>query len=225
MIVLVSDFDETFYTEDYLINIKLINDFVAAGNVFIIATGRNINHLVQGIDGHEINYSYLICNDGGIIFNRQFHILKRTDINPKYVEDIFNLTSLVCDRVEVDTSANLVNYPTTPANAILGRFNDEKRASDILDQIMSKYPLVHGYLSENWINITNHLVNKANGIKFICEQEGYDNVYVTGDGINDLSMFENYPGIALSNSNILLKTKAITTVRDFKEVITYLTNI
>ena len=40
MKIVVSDFDNTFFTDKYLENIDIINDFVNKGNKFVIATGR-----------------------------------------------------------------------------------------------------------------------------------------------------------------------------------------
>ena len=40
MKILVSDFDNTFYTQKIEENVKLVNQFREKGNVFIIATGR-----------------------------------------------------------------------------------------------------------------------------------------------------------------------------------------
>ena len=67
MKVLVSDFDNTLFTDDYQLNIKKINEFVDKGNLFIIATGRNYNQLKSDIKGKNIKYSYLICEDGAKI--------------------------------------------------------------------------------------------------------------------------------------------------------------
>ena len=56
MKILISDFDKTFYTENYDNNIKLINEFVNAGNKFVIATGRPLYFLEPSIEGKNINY-------------------------------------------------------------------------------------------------------------------------------------------------------------------------
>ena len=54
MKILISDFDKTFYTENYDNNIKLINEFVNAGNKFVIATGRPLYFLEPSIEGKNI---------------------------------------------------------------------------------------------------------------------------------------------------------------------------
>ena len=70
MKILISDFDKTFYTENYDNNIKLINEFVNAGNKFVIATGRPLYFLEPSIEGKNINYYNLICSDGTVIFDK-----------------------------------------------------------------------------------------------------------------------------------------------------------
>ena len=39
MKILVSDFDKTLFTDEYELNIELVNKFISEGNIFIIATG------------------------------------------------------------------------------------------------------------------------------------------------------------------------------------------
>ena len=60
MKILISDFDKTFYTENYDNNIKLINEFVNSGNKFVIATGRPLYFLEPSIEWKNINYYNLI---------------------------------------------------------------------------------------------------------------------------------------------------------------------
>ena len=48
--IIVSDFDNTFFTDSYKKNIELVNDFVNKGNIFIIATGRPIYLLLNDLD-------------------------------------------------------------------------------------------------------------------------------------------------------------------------------
>ena len=45
-------------------NIEAIKKFVDNGNMFIIATGRNLHQLLNDLVGYEIPVSYYICNDG-----------------------------------------------------------------------------------------------------------------------------------------------------------------
>ncbi len=81
MKILISDFDKTFYTENYDNNIKLINEFVNAGNKFVIATGRSYTSIKKEINKYNIPYNYLICNNGSVIFNEQDEIIYKYPIS------------------------------------------------------------------------------------------------------------------------------------------------
>ena len=47
-------------------------------NKFVIATGRSIYQLRKVIDNYEIFADYYICNDGGVIFDKDFNALSGT---------------------------------------------------------------------------------------------------------------------------------------------------
>ena len=91
MNLLVSDFDKTFFTSDYVKNIKIVNDFVDNNNIFVIATGRNVSHLLTDIINVNLKYKYLICNDGGIIYNSDLKEIFRKDISKKSLNIIINI--------------------------------------------------------------------------------------------------------------------------------------
>ncbi len=224
MKVIVSDFDFTFFTDEYLENIRLINDFVAKGNMFIIATGRNLTHLKKDIKGFNINYEYLICNDGGIIFDKNGNIIYQKDINPDIVESIFNV--LNNDKnIKVSYVDDSVNYTTdtkSKANAIIGSYIDSKLASNTLSKIVKEYNQVHGYLSDNWINITDISVNKANGVEYLKNYLNIDqdNIYTIGDNVNDIQMLNNYHGYLIeSNLNLICGEGVVKSFKDLIKII------
>lgn len=204
MKLLASDFDKTFFTEDYLKNIKKVNEFVDKGNIFIIITGRNITKLEEYIKGYNIKYNYLICNNGGIIFDNQNKVIYRKDIDPLLVKpilDILNNDSNISYTV-IDNSKEYVADPNELANIILARPYDMAKADDLLKYIMDKFPDVHGYSSAHWINITNKEVSKGKTLKYIQNLLNIptENIYTIGDNNNDISMNKIYNGYAMENS-------------------------
>ncbi|MDD2519156.1 MAG: HAD-IIB family hydrolase [Bacilli bacterium] len=224
MKVIVSDFDLTFFTDEYLENIRLVNEFVAKGNMFIIATGRNITHLKKDIKGFNINYEYLICNDGGIIFDKSDNIIYRKDITQDLVEPIFNI--LNSDKniraSYIDDSTSYKTDPNTKANAIIGSYIDSKLASNTLSEIEEKHDLVHGYLSDNWINITDVSVNKASAIEYLKNYLNIDHnhIYTIGDNINDIEMLNAYHGYLIeSDLNLVCGEGVVKSFKDLIEII------
>jgi 5-amino-6-(5-phospho-D-ribitylamino)uracil phosphatase len=222
MKVLVSDFDNTFYPDNYLDNIKEANRFVNLGNVFILATGRNIKSLLRNIETFNINYSYLICNDGATIFDKDKKLIKSTNIENNIAIKVFEYLKLFYDQVYYDNEYELVLEIPSKVNGIVARFTEAKVAHNVLKIIEKEYPSVHGYLSENYINITSIDASKANAINYLELLNDYRQVFVTGDKINDISMFKNYYGISLANSIPELKELAKEHVDDFIDVVSIL---
>ena len=91
MRVVVSDFDNTIYNENYLKNIDLIKDFIARKNKFIIATGRNLSSLLKEIDKFNLDIEYYICNDGAVIYDKYKNIVYRMDIDSYIAKNIFEM--------------------------------------------------------------------------------------------------------------------------------------
>jgi len=78
MDLLVTDFDGTFYDNNYENNIKFIESL---SNInFVIATGRNFPSLKKDL---KIKCDYYICNDGGYILDKDYNLIYRNHINKK----------------------------------------------------------------------------------------------------------------------------------------------
>ena len=226
MKILASDFDKTLFTKDYLKNIRKINEFVDKGNIFIIVTGRNITHLKPDIKGYNLKYDYLICNDGGIIFDKNNKVIFRKDIDPSLVKTIYDILEEEENMifVAIDNSIAYVNDTKDLANAIIGIPKDVEKAYNLLQDILNKFPNVHGYISDRWLNITNKEVNKGNSLKYIQKllDVPNDDIYTIGDNINDISMNQLYNGYAMEHSHselIKISKGTIKSVSDLIDVI------
>ncbi|MDD4718585.1 MAG: HAD-IIB family hydrolase [Bacilli bacterium] len=224
MKVLVSDFDDTLFTKDYIKNIKKINEFVNNGNMFIIATGRNLNQLLKDIEGRNINFSYLICNDGGTIFDKDLNLVSRIDIDPQIAE--YLLEELNNDnnisKVLVDNGFHYFEHTDVLNNALIGRYIDKDKAQTRIDELMSKYDNINAYLSHNWINIGNKKISKGNAIKYLEEllNLNKNHIYTVGDNINDISMNEMFNGYYIeNNSQPELIEVSIGSAKSVKELI------
>jgi 5-amino-6-(5-phospho-D-ribitylamino)uracil phosphatase len=222
MKVLVTDFDFTFYPDNYLDNIKEANRFVALGNIFIIATGRNARSLFERIKTYNIHYSYLICNDGAVIYDKNHQMIRHLIIDNETAFKVSDYLKLYYDQVYFDNGHDLVYDTKDNISGIVARFNDVDEANNVLHAIEKEYPNVHGYLSDNYINITHIDATKASAIKYLELLNNYSQIYVTGDKINDLSMFQNYYGISIANSIPELKELAREHVDDFIDVVSIL---
>ena len=226
MKILVSDFDGTFFDNNYLKNIERINNFVDEGNIFVIATGRSVNNLKVDIQDYDIKYSYLICSDGASIYDSKHNNLYSCDID----RDLINP---ICEYLESDSNISLTliendNFVSgTNANSIAGKFVDRNLAEVLLKNLKLKFPQISAYLSENYINIRNKKVSKAKSIDFLINSFDFDieNIYTVGDGINDLEMLSRFNSFTFNHVNDDLKNVCNKCCENFCEVLDILDKI
>lgn len=218
MKILVSDFDATLLNSYYEDNIKCVKKFIKDGNKFIIATGRNIGSIKKELEKVNLKCDFYICKDGSAIYDHNFKLIYRKDIDLNTSKMIINdLLKYNCEVYIDDTNNYLKDYEVS-ANAVICKISDRKKAKYLLNKITKKYPNIFGYLSRSWINITNVCNSKSNGIKFLIENYNLEGKIITvGDAVNDISMIEEFDGYIMKNNTIKIKTDKIVT--NFKELI------
>jgi len=213
MKILATDFDNTLFNgNDYIKNIRYVNQFVDNGNIFAIITGRYRDSLLKDIKDTGLKYSYLICNDGGIIFDRDLNVLYQCNINKDTSYDIATLyeQSRFLSDWYIDTGITITKDKDSIANGLIGRFNNRDEAVKLLNLIKDKHCDVDGYVSERWINITDKSVNKGSGIKHLADIVAVPekDVYTIGDNINDVPMSNyDFNSYRMTESVIQLSSK------------------
>lgn len=209
MKLLVSDFDGTlFYPFDLEIfykNIEKIRDFVNAGNMFVIATGRDLESLNSVIEGLEIPYSFIACNDGSIIYDKNKKIIFQNDIDENIVKEIYDLLDKSGNFFKITFNDNYGEVVSVEGsvNGIVGKFYDYEKALEISKYITKKYNTVYAYVMENYLCVRRRETNKGEAVKFLINKYidvHYENIYVVGDHINDISMFKMFNGYAVINA-------------------------
>jgi HAD superfamily hydrolase (TIGR01484 family) len=225
MKLLATDFDVTLFDKNnFNKNIEYVNKFVDEGNVFAIVTGRYLDNLLDDIKKYDLHYSYLICNDGGIIFDKDLNVLYRKDIPQAIsikIADIYKDSSCLFYWYN-DTGIGVTKDKNKISNGLIGKFNDRIKAQRLLDDIKSQYNEIGGYLSNTWINITEKSVNKGYGIKILADVLNINgkNVYTIGDNINDISMSNyNFNCYCMKNSIPELKNVTIKSYNAVYELI------
>lgn len=206
MNLLVTDFDGTFYDENYEKNIELIKNIKNID--FVIATGRNYPSLKKDL---KINCKYYICNDGGYILDENNNLLYRNYIDNKTVKIIYDriiklgYTDYFFDNIN-EFSYEIIN----DINKISVKIKDDKVKDDI-KYILKDLNDVYAYISTNWINILSIDSKKGNAIDFITNLKRYDNIYVIGNDINDYDMLKKYNGYFVSKE----KNNKFNTIKNF----------
>ena len=223
MKILISDFDKTFYTENYDNNIKLINEFVNAGNKFVIATGRPLYFLEPSIEGKNINYYNLICSDGTVIFDKNNKILFQEVIKK---ETIQTLIEKIRNNPHISDYYLNTAYENTKdinviANGFLGVPIDRDESQKFIDKLPEIDENIKGYLSYKWINIISKNASKSSAIKKLIEINNwnYEDIYVAGDYYNDIEMNKDYQSFCFDFSPEELKKVSNYVVKDFSDIL------
>lgn len=214
MKIIISDFDNTFYDDSYEKNIDEIKKFINDGNIFIIATGRNINQLKKDLDINNISCKFYICNDGATIYDNNLNLIYYKNIEIDIAKSIYEFLIKNNDICEVysDSIDKYTDKIADRCNKIIAKPKNRKSAKLVLNELLNKYSSINGYISENWININDYNVSKGNAINFLINQYklNKDSIYTIGDNINDISMMENFNSYAILNEpNIEYKSKYI----------------
>lgn len=208
MKILVSDFDGTLFTteEQTRKNCMAIEQFQKEGNLFVIATGRNLSSLLRVTKEYHISYDYLICNDGTMLFDRNHNCLSTVYIPLECNQKIMTLIEEDDPYVTwyLDTGNGYTNDPFLLANKCIVKLQDREKAQKLLFKIEAEVPEIHGYISENWLNLFPSATNKSKGIKKLLEfiKISPDLVYTIGDNYNDEAMLKDYHGYVIEHSFI-----------------------
>ena len=157
MNLLVSDFDDTIYDENYEKNINFINSL--NNYHFVIATGRNFKSLKTDL---KLKCKYYICNDGGYILDENENIIYNNYINNESLKLIYKRMK------ELEYSDYFFDYINDFGTEIKSKVN--KLSIRIKNNIPEKdliYMLngikdVYGYVSSNWINIHCIYISRKN---------------------------------------------------------------
>jgi len=210
MNLIVSDFDGTFFDENYLKNIEFIKSLNDEYD-FVIATGRNYDFLKKDL---KIECKYYICNDGGYILDSNKNVIYNT-----YISD--STIKIIDERIKklnyTDYFYDYINHFDKKINHNINKVSIKIKNDNSIDDL--KYLIkdlndVYAYISTKWINILSISSKKENAIDFILKSNNYKNVYVIGNEINDYGMLKKYNGYLISNT----KNEEYKTINNFLDL-------
>lgn len=198
MNLIVSDFDGTFFDDNYEKNIEFINSCRDKNN-FVIATGRNFNYLKTDL---KIKCDYYICNDGGYILDSKENIIYKNIIEPKTVNEIYSrILKLNYKEYYFDNIISATSRPTDNIDKIFIRLEGLNNIKENIKYLIDGLDDIYAYKSTNWINIMSINSNKDKAIDYLVEHNNFDNVYVIGNDVNDYAMIKRYNGYLITNKS------------------------
>lgn len=208
MRVIASDFDNTLYVKDEIEmkkNISSVKKFINNGNIFMIITGRSFSNIKKVLTELDIPYSYLICQDGANIFDKDDNCIKSTLLNKnksqildKYMKENnldYSFESAFNDDDIID---NAVKITVT-----LSGMEDAKK---VLEEIKENTKVsFYGYVSTKHINIIDDYVNKSYALNYLKDNNYINNkIEVIGDDVNDFEMLSNFDGVVMETHDQIL---------------------
>ena len=114
MKILASDYDGTLRTEELVdINdVHAIHEFRAAGNMFGLVTGRSMESIQTEIQKNKIEFDFIVANNGGVIYDRDFQRLQvlYMDFN-KALDIIAYIKPWIVYRMLSMTASTGLNFP------------------------------------------------------------------------------------------------------------------
>lgn len=205
MYLLATDYDGTLKKNNHslYLNLDAIDRFRNQGNKLAIVTGRSFSSIKKEILNYDINYDYVSCNNGLIVFDNNDNIINRKTLDNK-------IANIILDELEKDDSVVHINTygdyeKVNNINNILEfsvRFKSRRQALLFKKYIEDKLKEVRCINFENRLFIGSD-ITKKDAVSFIHNLENIDKikVYTIGDDINDLEMLKEFNGYKIFNTN------------------------
>ena len=213
MKMFASDYDGTFFkwstsgvSDSIEENIRQVELWRAAGNLFVFATGRSISQMAL-FTPRGISYDYLIGLNGAVIVSAKTEPIIEEAISPSVAKEIMTL---------LKSEANIYDY-----SAIYGKKDGPSQISFTMNSpddaikfasfFNSKFDgKAIAFSNERHIDINAQGISKATGVARIAELHniGNDNIYAMGDSYNDIPMLSAYTGFTLPEASDVVKAKA-----------------
>lgn len=236
MKILASDYDGTFRVDNVVTkeNIEAVHAWRKAGNAFGMVSGRSMESIRKEIEEHGIEVDFVVGNNGGVIYSKEFEELKsyyipfekakeiisylRREVCISYVlNNGYHRCKVVLDETAEDKKYAQMNMTLSEADIL-----KEKRIAQIVASIekpedterIANYINAHfkgyacGYRNINCVDITPYGVSKSTGLSYMVKklQVLLKDVYAIGDSFNDIPMLDTFHGIAMQQAPMQVKS-------------------
>lgn len=225
--LLVSDYDNTyemhFGNKDlkkiFELNYKAIKKFRKSNNLFAIATGRHFDAIKKTIDEKQLEFDYLIANNGAEVYDKNCNLLFSISIDDESLAKIKMLGQL-----DIYYRSPHKSEKITSINIYFSRIRTFEKVRGYIETNLDNCAVEYKYPK---IKIVNKVCNKVIGIQVIQKIESLnsDDIYTIGDDMNDLNMIKEYNGYSLLEAKPEVQRCALKNYERLEELINYLNNI
>lgn len=222
MKLLVSDFDGTYYTNetDIYLNNKSINNWIDNHNIFMLSSGRSFKSLKEMTKKYNINYQYLSCCDGSILYDKNDKIIIKYPLNPNIINKFLNLKNYAkIERIQFSYPDDY--YSKKKDDELIG-LNLVIKNEYVTEKFLKEFNLLKDKYQEfdflayshdeiTFFCLKNKGINKSSTIKYLQDKLNlnYHDIYVFGDNQNDYEMLKHYQGYYIGNANSDIKNICI----------------
>ncbi len=205
--MLVSDYDDTFKTTklSFKNNIKGVKRFRDKGNLFVIATSRDHKSMLEEVKQHGIEYDYLSCLDGEIIYDKNNHIIYNNGIDKISQQQIENLDKkikIIDTIIPVKSEEEVLYYNIRPK--LFVKTDEIKKELDLMENIRYRHLL-------NLYQVQPNNIDKVKSVRFLTKRCNIrdEDVFTIGDMMNDYQMIKDYNGFTVYFSSPKLNKKSL----------------
>ncbi len=239
--IVFSDYDGTIYIEENEMekNVKAIEKYRKLGGKFIIVTGRSKNSIDGVIRKYNIQYDYLILNNGSIIFDNKGNKIYEEFIKPeisskiiKYLKNKSNIEILYYDENDK------VKYTNQELLKIRIKTKNRETVKEIekeINQLFKDEVIAHASFPTIYYENINYdhtdivsikagkerAINELLKILNIKKEE----VVTVGDGRNDIEMIKQYNGYSMETAEDEVKQVASKIFKNISEVLEYIEKV
>ena len=235
MKLLVSDFDGTYYVDDenILINNLKIKEFRSKNNLFMLSSGRSFKSLKAMCMKYNIEYDYLSCCDGSILYDKFDNIIIKYDLNQGIINEFLNLKELVnIKKIQYsypdDYYNELKDEPLIGCNIVIENMNITDEFLNKFSELENKYIeydfLVYKHDDVTFFCLKNKGINKSTTINYLKDSLSilHDNIYTFGDNDNDYYMLKYFNSYHIGE--VTDKIKEVT-IKGYNQVYEFLRDI
>lgn len=210
--------------------LKIEHNFIALNGAIIVKNGEVIyrqsikktilNNLLDFLDEYYSNYEFLIFDKYDKI--TCYSPAKKSIVRKKYFKSRLKNGRLT-EKITIN-NFKVKQYLTdnTEIYKALIYFENPEDMGNLLKEKFGKH--FEFYISDHSIEISPLGVNKGLALKYLIDTTSVKNeeVYVVGDGVNDITMFDLFPNsFVISASNSQLKLSAKHTINKFSDLKEY----
>lgn len=232
MKLLVSDFDGTYFTdlENLLKNNEKIHEFRKNGNLFMLSSGRSFTSLKKMCKKYNIEYDYLSCCDGSILYDKNDNLITKHELNENILDEFLKLKELVNfdyiqysyqdDYYKEYKDNNLIGLNIVVKNELINN-NFLKELKKLETKYLEYDFLIYTHDDTTFFCLKNKGINKSSTINYLKKllNLNLNDIYTIGDSENDYYMLKLFKGFYIGNPDDRIKNVSLKGYNMVKELI------